>query len=73
MSCLTFFGARLNEYGLITDAELAETFSAHINAHGLGEPGQYLPYAILPPAEAHYREEKSPAPTRWAEWADNND
>lgn len=66
------FGARINDHGLIASSELAETFSAHINAHGLGEPGQYLPYAILRPAEARYREEKSPVPTRWADWASSS-
>lgn len=67
------FGARLNEHGLIGDYELAETFSCHINARGLGEPGLYLPYAILRPAEARYCEEKAPVPARWECWPQNND
>ena len=62
------FGVRLNDHGLIADIELADTFSAHINAHALGEPGLYLPYAILRPAETCYREEKDPVPARWAVW-----
>ena len=37
------FGANLNNHGLIADAELAETFTTHIHAHYLGEPGLHLP------------------------------
>ena len=63
------FGVRLNEWSLIATLEQAEAFAEHINAHDLGEPGWYAPYAVILPAEEKYRLNLPPISDGWEDFA----